>query len=97
MTIKEELCLRLMIISLLYITNNYVVAYKINRCSCYCNFQILAAKDYTLILGMPGTGKTSTLVHAVKALLMKGYSILLTSYTNSAIDNLLVKLKAQVL
>jgi len=45
---------------------------------------------------MPGTGKTSTMVHAVKALLMRGASILLTSYTNSAVDNLLIKLKAQV-
>ena len=59
--------------------------------------QILTAKDYTLILGMPGTGKTSTMVHAVKALLMRGASILLTSYTNSAVDNLLIKLKAQVI
>ncbi|KZV43646.1 hypothetical protein F511_00197 [Dorcoceras hygrometricum] len=57
--------------------------------------KILIAKDYALILGMPGTGKTSTMVHAVKALLMRGASILLTSYTNSAVDNLLIKLKAQ--
>ncbi|XP_026406713.1 DNA replication ATP-dependent helicase/nuclease DNA2-like isoform X2 [Papaver somniferum] len=57
--------------------------------------KILTVKDYALILGMPGTGKTSTMVHAVKALLMRGASILLTSYTNSAIDNLLIKLKAQ--
>ncbi|KAK4847699.1 hypothetical protein QYF36_004865 [Acer negundo] len=57
--------------------------------------KILTAKDYALILGMPGTGKTSTMVHAVKALLMRGATILLTSYTNSAIDNLLIKLKAQ--
>lgn len=60
-------------------------------------FQILTAKDYALILGMPGTGKTSTMVHAVKALLMRGASILLTSYTNSAVDTLLIKLKAQVI
>ncbi|XP_020229292.1 DNA replication ATP-dependent helicase/nuclease DNA2 isoform X2 [Cajanus cajan] len=57
--------------------------------------KILTAKDYALILGMPGTGKTSTLVHAVKALLIRGASILLTAYTNSAVDNLLIKLKAQ--
>ncbi|KAK2650910.1 hypothetical protein Ddye_018399 [Dipteronia dyeriana] len=57
--------------------------------------KILTAKDYALILGMPGTGKTSTMVHAVKALLMRGATILLTSYTNSAVDNLLIKLKAQ--
>ncbi|XP_020538539.1 DNA replication ATP-dependent helicase/nuclease JHS1 isoform X2 [Jatropha curcas] len=57
--------------------------------------KILTAKDYALILGMPGTGKTSTMVYAVKALLMRGATILLTSYTNSALDNLLIKLKAQ--
>lgn len=59
-------------------------------------FQILTARDYALILGMPGTGKTSTMVHAVNALLIRGASILLTSYTNSAVDNLLIKLKSQV-
>lgn len=57
--------------------------------------KILTAKDYALILGMPGTGKTSTMVYAVKALLMRGASVLLTSYTNAAVDNLLVKLKTQ--
>ncbi|KAM0935396.1 putative DNA helicase [Dioscorea sansibarensis] len=57
--------------------------------------KILSAKDYALVLGMPGTGKTSTMVHAVKALLLRGASILLTSYTNSAIDNLLLKLKTE--
>ncbi|XP_054795481.1 DNA replication ATP-dependent helicase/nuclease JHS1-like isoform X1 [Prosopis cineraria] len=57
--------------------------------------KILTAKDYALILGMPGTGKTSTMVHAVKALLIRGTTILLTAYTNSAVDNLLIKLKAQ--
>ncbi|XVF41374.1 hypothetical protein PTKIN_Ptkin01aG0275400 [Pterospermum kingtungense] len=57
--------------------------------------KILAAKDYALILGMPGTGKTSTMVHAIKALLIRGASVLLTSYTNSAVDNLLIKLKSQ--
>jgi Cdc6-like AAA superfamily ATPase len=59
--------------------------------------QILAARDYALILGMPGTGKTHTMAHAVKALLIRGSSVLLTSYTNSALDNLLLKLKSEVL
>ncbi|GAB4842207.1 hypothetical protein Ancab_012165, partial [Ancistrocladus abbreviatus] len=56
---------------------------------------ILTVKDYALILGMPGMGKTSTMVYAVKALLLRGASILLTSYTNTAVDNLLIKLKAE--
>ncbi|KAJ4799880.1 DNA replication helicase [Rhynchospora pubera] len=57
--------------------------------------RILAARDYALILGMPGTGKTHTMAHAVKALLIRGASVLLTSFTNSAVDNLLLKLKSE--
>ncbi|MED6121097.1 hypothetical protein PIB30_027033 [Stylosanthes scabra] len=75
---------------------SYVRSKKsLNDDQCKAILKILAAKDYALILGMPGTGKTSTLVHAVKALLERGSSILLTAYTNSAVDNLLMKLKAQ--
>ncbi len=53
---------------------------------------MLSTPDYTLILGMPGTGKTSTIVQAIKGLLAQGRSVLLTSYTNSAVDNVLLKL-----
>jgi DNA replication ATP-dependent helicase Dna2 len=55
----------------------------------------LLANDYTLILGMPGTGKTTTLAHIVKALASLGKSVLLTSYTHSAVDNILLKLKTE--
>lgn len=41
---------------------------------------------------MPGTGKTSTIVQAIKGLVALGKSVLLTSYTNSAVDNVLLKL-----
>ena len=53
---------------------------------------VLAANDYALILGMPGTGKTTTIAHIVATLVNQGKRILLTSYTHSAIDNLLLKL-----
>ena len=52
----------------------------------------MSSTDYTLILGMPGTGKTSTIVHAIKGLVAQGKSVLLSSYTNSAVDNVLLKL-----
>jgi DNA replication ATP-dependent helicase Dna2 len=52
----------------------------------------LSAIDYTLLLGFPGTGKTTTIVEIVKQLLSRGKTILLTSYTNSAVDNMLLKL-----
>jgi DNA replication ATP-dependent helicase Dna2 len=44
--------------------------------------RVLAAQDYALVMGMPGAGKSSTIVAAVRALLRRGASVLLTSYTN---------------
>lgn len=41
---------------------------------------------------LSGTGKTSTIVHAIRALVASGASVLVTSYTNSALDNILLKL-----
>ena len=55
--------------------------------------KVLAAKDYALILGMPGTGKTTTTAEIIQALVRRGKSVLLTSYTHSAVDNILLKLK----
>ena len=54
---------------------------------------VLSAKNYALILGMPGTGKTTTITKIVKLLVDCGKSILLTSYTHSAVDNILLKVK----
>ena len=53
---------------------------------------ILSTRDYVLLLGMPGTGKSSTLGVAIRCLVSKGYKILITSYTHSAVDSLLTKL-----
>lgn len=52
----------------------------------------LRAEDYLLILGMPGTGKTTTLAAIVLAFASREKSVLLCSHTNTAVDNLLVKL-----
>ncbi|XP_038150568.1 DNA replication ATP-dependent helicase/nuclease DNA2 [Cyprinodon tularosa] len=55
--------------------------------------KVLLSKDYTLIVGMPGTGKTTTICTLVRILHACGFSVLLTSYTHSAVDNILLKLK----
>lgn len=55
--------------------------------------KVLAAHDYALILGMPGTGKTTTIAHIIRALLAEGKSILLTSFTHTAVDNILLKIR----
>ncbi|MEQ2264568.1 hypothetical protein XENORESO_012835 [Xenotaenia resolanae] len=55
--------------------------------------KVLLSKDYTLIVGMPGTGKTTSICTLVRILHTCGFSVLLTSYTHSAVDNILLKLK----
>ncbi|KAL1745905.1 DNA replication factor Dna2-domain-containing protein [Schizophyllum fasciatum] len=55
--------------------------------------RVLAAEDYALLLGMPGTGKTTVIAALIRALVSLGKSVLLTSYTHSAVDTILRKLK----
>ncbi|KAG7440565.1 Dna2-domain-containing protein [Guyanagaster necrorhizus] len=55
--------------------------------------KVLSAEDYALILGMPGTGKTTIVAAIIKTVVAMGKTVLLTSYTHSAVDNILLKLK----
>ena len=55
--------------------------------------QVLTAQDYALILGMPGTGKsTITIACLIEYLVALEKTVLLSSYTHSAVDNILLKL-----
>ncbi|XP_037811441.1 DNA replication ATP-dependent helicase/nuclease DNA2 [Lucilia sericata] len=53
----------------------------------------LTTQSFMLIKGLPGTGKTQTLVAIVRLLHLMGKSVLITSHTHSAVDNLLLRLK----
>ena len=55
--------------------------------------KVTRAKDYAIVLGMPGTGKTTTIAYIIKYLVSNGKSVLLTSYTHTAVDNILLKLR----
>lgn len=52
----------------------------------------LRAEDYALLLGMPGTGKTTTLVALIKQLVDRGERLIVSAYTHSAVDNVLSRL-----
>ncbi|KAL9189329.1 hypothetical protein ACHAXT_011819, partial [Thalassiosira profunda] len=54
--------------------------------------KVLSAEDFALVQGLPGTGKTATIAYATRLLVSRGKRVLLTSYTHSAVDNLLCKL-----
>lgn len=53
----------------------------------------LTANDYLLLKGLPGTGKTQTLAALIRLLVLMDKSILITSHTHSAVDNLLLRLR----
>jgi DNA replication ATP-dependent helicase Dna2 len=52
----------------------------------------LTAKDYALIAGAPGTGKKTAIVEIVIELARRGKSVLLTSTTHAAVDDILLRL-----
>ena len=53
---------------------------------------VLNAEDYSMILGTPGSGKSTVIVETIKLLLARGKSVLVTSHTNTAVDNILARL-----
>lgn len=54
--------------------------------------KILAAKDIAIIHGPPGTGKTTTIVQAIRETLKKESQVLVCSSSNTAVDLLTEKL-----
>ncbi|EMA02011.1 DNA replication ATP-dependent helicase Dna2 [Haloarcula vallismortis] len=55
----------------------------------------VGAADFALVHGPPGTGKTYTLARMVRALVARGDRVLLSAFTNRAVDNLLEALEDQ--
>ncbi len=53
---------------------------------------ILAANDISIVHGPPGTGKTTTIVHAIKLLCETEKSVLVTAPSNAAVDLLAERL-----
>ena len=65
---------------------------KLNKLQQKAVLKALTCEDYCLINGLPGTGKTSLIVALIRMAVLLGHSVLLTSYTHSAVDNVLLKL-----
>ncbi|WP_050032544.1 AAA domain-containing protein [Halorubrum halophilum] len=53
------------------------------------------AEDCALIHGPPGTGKTYTIARTIRALVEEGNRVLLSAFTNRAVDNALEALREQ--
>ena len=59
--------------------------------------QVLSAKDIAVIHGPPGTGKTTTLVQAIKILCKIEHTVLVTAPSNTAVDVLTERLAKEQL
>lgn len=55
----------------------------------------LQMRDYLLVHGPPGTGKTSVIAEIVKRLCQQGQRVLLAAFTNQAVDNMLIRLERE--
>ncbi len=64
----------------------------LNRVQQKAAFKSLMAEQFVLLKGMPGSGKTTLIVALVRMLVNMGKSVLLTAYTHSAVDTILMKL-----
>lgn len=54
----------------------------------------IAADNYHMVLGTPGSGKTQAIVTLIRILAKMKKKVLVVSFTNQAIDNVLLRLKA---
>ena len=55
----------------------------------------IGAEDFALVHGPPGTGKTHTLATLVEELVKRGNRVLVSAFTNRAVDNALEALESQ--
>ncbi|KRT83034.1 hypothetical protein AMK59_4613, partial [Oryctes borbonicus] len=66
---------------------------QLNRAQQRAVLKACSANDYLLIKGMPGAGKTATIVALVQLLVELHHTVLITSHTHAAVDNVCVRLK----
>jgi DNA replication ATP-dependent helicase Dna2 len=70
-----------------YIDNNAAQNDAVNRA--------VNAEDFALVHGPPGTGKTYTIARTVRALVEQGDRVLVSAFTNRAVDNALEAIREQ--
>jgi len=70
-----------------YVDNNAAQNEAVNRA--------VNAENFALVHGPPGTGKTYTVARTVRALVDRGDRVLVSAFTNRAVDNALEALREQ--
>ncbi|KAH8262513.1 hypothetical protein KR026_010092 [Drosophila bipectinata] len=80
------------ILPALILTKGAKMLLALNKVQRAAALRALTTSSHLLIKGLPGTGKTQTLVSLVRVLHLLGKSVLITAHTHSAVDNLLLRL-----
>ena len=57
--------------------------------------KVVTCSDYALVLGLPGAGKSETLVCCILVLALLEKRVLITSHTHNAVDNILKRLPSK--
>ncbi|KAK2462805.1 hypothetical protein APHAL10511_005196 [Amanita phalloides] len=68
------------------------ITWGLNQAQIQALRKIISAQDYAMVHGMPGTGKTTVIAALICILVQLGKTVLLTSYTHSAVDTILLKM-----
>jgi flagellar biosynthesis GTPase FlhF len=79
-----------------HILQNKAIFRQLNQSQQAAIIRALMAHHYLLVKGYPGTGKTTTIAALIAILVNLGKRVLFTAFTNSAVDNLLLKVKKNV-
>lgn len=61
----------------------------------YAVEKVVTCSDYALVLGLPGAGKSETLVCCILVLALLEKRVLITSHTHNAVDNILKRLPSK--
>ena len=80
-----------------FISSNSAPISTLNESQNQAIAQIMGSQDVAVVHGPPGTGKTTTLVQAIKALAQVESSILVCAPSNAAVDLLTERLAAEEL
>ena len=75
------------------VTKGKHILKTLNRVQQISILKALSTDSYQLLRGMPGAGKTQTIIAMIRLLVALDQSVLITSYTHAAVDNILLKLR----
>ena len=77
-----------------FISNNFASDFRqLNDNQKHAILKSMLCEYYSLIVGYPGSGKTTIIALLIDILVRMGKKVLVATFTNTAVDNILIKLR----